>query len=71
MSDASIVNLEQISQIIVISDEFEQINVTERNLFSVTVGYRIFYGLGKFNCWATFFHPHLPNINFHDGSSKR
>ena len=28
----------------------------------VTLGYIMFYGLGKFDCWATSFHPHLPYI---------
>ena len=32
------------------------------NLFSVTVGYIMLYGLRNIDCWATCFHPHLPNI---------
>ena len=40
--------------------------------FSVTVGCIMFYGLGKFNCWAAGFHPHLSNIRlWKDKFSRR
>ena len=74
MSDAFIVNFEHISHIIILSlllNSNKQMPVGPEklffqiiSLFSVTVGYIMFYGLRKFNCWATWFHPHLPNILF-------